>query len=94
MASKPDRSHSYVNSNCFPGEYQDRRNLQTVDCSKTVWILASNALDPIIKEFCKQNQKAIFLDDDPSEVLRLMKILGKQLKDEFKEQFLVRIPLC
>ncbi|KAK5139670.1 hypothetical protein LTR32_007296 [Rachicladosporium monterosium] len=31
------------------GEYQDRRNLHKVDCSKTIWIMATNAHDAIIQ---------------------------------------------
>ncbi|OCK84463.1 P-loop containing nucleoside triphosphate hydrolase protein [Lepidopterella palustris CBS 459.81] len=68
-------------------EYQDRRHLTTVDCSKTLWILATNALDPTIKEFCRRNEKAIFFDEDPSQMSKLMKSLEKQLKTEFKEKF-------
>ncbi|KAK4889331.1 hypothetical protein LTR27_011868 [Elasticomyces elasticus] len=33
------------------GEYQDRRSLDKIDCSKTIWILATNAHDAIIKDF-------------------------------------------
>jgi hypothetical protein len=86
-------SDCHLDLNHDIGEYQDRRDLKMVDCSKTIWILASNALDPTIKEFCKKNQKSIFLDDDPSELLRLMKVLGKELKDKFKERFEVSVPV-
>ncbi|KAK3324487.1 hypothetical protein B0T19DRAFT_486645 [Cercophora scortea] len=40
------------------GEYQDRRNLRSLDCSKSIWILATNAFDPTIHSFCRQNEKA------------------------------------
>ncbi|KAI1775492.1 P-loop containing nucleoside triphosphate hydrolase protein [Hypoxylon cercidicola] len=35
------------------GEYADRRNTQKVDCSKTIWILATNKFDSIIHDICK-----------------------------------------
>ncbi|KAJ2897400.1 hypothetical protein MKZ38_004701 [Zalerion maritima] len=43
------------------GEYQDRRNLDKIDCSKTIWILATNALDATIQDFCSTH-KVIFAD--------------------------------
>lgn len=58
-----------------------------IDCSKTIWILATNALDTTIQDFCTLNHKAIFLDDDESEKLRLMKRLSRELKEDFLSQF-------
>lgn len=69
------------------GEYQDRRDLRQVDCSKTVWILATNALDPTIQSFCKQHHTQIFQDDNENEKLRLMKDLSKAIKEDFLSQF-------
>jgi hypothetical protein len=69
------------------GEYQDRRDLKQIDCSKTVWILATNALDATIQSFCKLHHKPIFEDDDVSEKLRLMKSLSKAIKEDFLAQF-------
>lgn len=69
------------------GEYQDRRDLKQIDCSKTVWILATNALDLTIQNFCKLHHKPIFEDDDDSEKLRLMKSLSKAIKEDFLSQF-------
>jgi hypothetical protein len=69
------------------GEYQDRRDLKQIDCSKTVWILATNALDPTIQSFCKLHHKPIFEDDDEGEKLRLMKSLSKAIKGDFLSQF-------
>jgi hypothetical protein len=69
------------------GEYQDRRDLKQIDCSKTVWILATNALDPTIQSFCKLHHKPIFEDGDESEKLRLMKSLSKAIKEDFLSQF-------
>ncbi|KAN0104943.1 P-loop containing nucleoside triphosphate hydrolase [Hyaloscypha variabilis] len=69
------------------GEYQDRRDLKQIDCSKTVWILATNALDSTIQSFCKVHHKSIFEDDDVSEKLRLMKSLSKAIKEDFLAKF-------
>lgn len=75
------------------GEYQDRRDLRQVDCSKTVWILATNALDATIQSFCKVHQKPIFEDEDETEKLRLMKTLTKSIKQEFLSHFGVSLIL-
>lgn len=69
------------------GEYQDRRYSKQVDCSKTIWILATNALDATIQSFCKEHHKAIFEDEDEAEKLRLMKTLTKNMKKEFLSKF-------
>jgi ATP-dependent Clp protease ATP-binding subunit ClpA len=72
----------------FKGEYQDRRNLKTVDCSKTIWIIATNALDEKIENFCKRNPK-IFEEDDQEEREGLLESLNEAMKEEFKGQFKV-----
>lgn len=79
-------------ANAVLGEYQDRRHLTKIDCSKTIWILATNALDTIIQDFCKVHHKPIFEDDDPVEKNRLMKHLSKDLKEGFLSQFDVSVP--
>jgi len=72
------------------GEYQDRRDNQMVDCSKTLWILATNILDPIIMEFCRKNEKAVFIDDNMDNLASLVKTLGKDLRAGFKDETSVR----
>jgi len=74
-------------TNTSLGEYQDRRHLTKIDCSKTIWILATNALDTTIQNFCTLHHKPIFLDDDQGEKLRLMKHLSKELKEDFLSKF-------
>ncbi|RDL35746.1 Uncharacterized protein BP5553_06358 [Venustampulla echinocandica] len=69
------------------GDYEDRRNRSKIDCSKTIWILATNALDPTIKDFCSQNHDAVFIDDDQDKMASLMKQLSKQIKQEFLRIF-------
>ncbi|OCK78281.1 P-loop containing nucleoside triphosphate hydrolase protein [Lepidopterella palustris CBS 459.81] len=69
------------------GKYTDRRNRQPVDCSKTIWIIATNALDDIILDFCD-----IYQDDvhDTSDQLRhseLMTDLSNRLKKQLKSTF-------
>src|SRR3954447_15868661 len=75
----------------YAGDYEDRRNRTKIDCSKTIWILATNALDPKIKDFYDQNDK-IFVDSEPEEVVRLTKQLSKTLKQEFLNIFEVSEP--
>ena len=69
------------------GEYQDRRHQTTIDCSKTIWILATNALDHTIQEFCKTHHAEFFVSSDQAERQRLSKPLAKQLKENFLTQF-------
>ncbi|KAI0532320.1 P-loop containing nucleoside triphosphate hydrolase protein [Xylaria digitata] len=38
------------------GEYMDRRNWSEVNCLQTIWILATNAFDREIHEFCELNK--------------------------------------
>ncbi|KAK0669289.1 P-loop containing nucleoside triphosphate hydrolase protein [Cercophora samala] len=42
------------------GVHVDRRNMKLVDCSKTIWILATNAFDDTIHTFCKSHYKELF----------------------------------
>lgn len=72
------------------GEYQDRRHLTTIDCSQTIWILATNALDSTILNFCNSHEQALFVDDDQAEKLQLMKQLEKKMKQRFLQQLGVR----
>ncbi|KAF2233612.1 P-loop containing nucleoside triphosphate hydrolase protein [Viridothelium virens] len=65
------------------GEYQDRRNGDKINCSKTIWILATNMHDPVIQSFCVANNKALFVDEDESERERLLKQLSTKIKQDF-----------
>jgi len=66
------------------GEYQDRRTLTKVNCSKTIWILATNALDEKINTFCDRNEE-IITGEEPAKEL-----LAKRLSKELKKGFLAR----
>jgi hypothetical protein len=64
------------------GEYQDRRTLNNIDCSKTIWILATNALDATIQGFCEKNEQIL------TDSLAAKEKLGKELTKELKSAFL------
>ncbi|KAF2797999.1 P-loop containing nucleoside triphosphate hydrolase protein [Melanomma pulvis-pyrius CBS 109.77] len=64
------------------GEYQDRRKVAKINCSKTIWILATNALDAEIVSFCDRNEDIIIGDELVKEEL------GKQLSKELKKGFI------
>jgi ATP-dependent Clp protease ATP-binding subunit ClpA len=74
-------------SNIYIGEYQDRRNLAKIDCSNTIWVLATNAMDSTIKNFCSKHRETIFLHDDQSVHAPLMKQLSREIKEDFRSQF-------
>ncbi|KAK4155853.1 P-loop containing nucleoside triphosphate hydrolase protein [Chaetomidium leptoderma] len=44
------------------GEYRNRRTFEVVNCTKTIWVLATNAFDQTIHEFCDNNRAALFGD--------------------------------
>ncbi|KAM0511188.1 hypothetical protein ACHAPE_010139 [Trichoderma viride] len=67
------------------GEYQDRRNGDKINCSKTIWILATNALDNTILDFCEDNEA--ITGDDGDEKSRQVRKLSQQLRESFLQQF-------
>ncbi|KAH6608629.1 hypothetical protein Trco_001975 [Trichoderma cornu-damae] len=67
------------------GEYRDRRNGDKVNCSKTIWIMATNALDETILDFYEQNHDLAGEDED--ERSRLARKLSQQLREGFLQQF-------
>jgi hypothetical protein len=71
------------------GVYEDRRYRSAVDCSRTIWVLATNAIDEKIMEFCNQHSSVIFDEKDHVLRPRLIKDLSRIIKDEFKEKFSV-----
>lgn len=61
----------------------DRRISMKVNCSETIWILATNAFDDTIHEFCITNRKAIFNNNTAgSRQSPLMKQLSTRLREE------------
>ncbi|KAI2634775.1 P-loop containing nucleoside triphosphate hydrolase protein [Hypomontagnella submonticulosa] len=69
------------------GRYEDRRNGSIIDCSKTIWILATNKLDDSIHAFCQANEQGIFQSEDEDAQDRLVTKLCRQLRKEFIEEF-------
>ncbi len=61
-----------------------------VNCSKTVWILATNALDKRIIEFCGRNE-AIFDEDNPTQRESLLEELTSVMREDFLSVFKVSI---
>jgi hypothetical protein len=59
-----------------------------VDCSKTIWILATNALDKTIVDYCKAHP-AISEEDDRPKREGLLEQLTESMKDEFLSIFKV-----
>ncbi|OAA57584.1 ATPase, aaa-2 [Niveomyces insectorum RCEF 264] len=75
------------------GEYQDRRTLATVDCSRTIWILATNALDGTILGFCEDHPTILRQNDgnegdvDEATGQHLIKTLSGRLRGAFLDRF-------
>ncbi len=75
------------------GEYEDRRHRTKVDCSQTIWVLATNAIDEPIMAFCEKHKTSLLNGQDHTDRPMLVKKLAKVIKKAFKEQFKVRPPL-
>lgn len=71
------------------GKYTDRRNRQPVDCSKTIWIMATNALDDTILDFCDERGESVHRTqgDDGHAHAELMAELSAKLKKQLKNTF-------
>ncbi|KAI1454235.1 P-loop containing nucleoside triphosphate hydrolase protein [Annulohypoxylon moriforme] len=69
------------------GRYEDRRNGKIIDCSRTIWILATNKLDDDIHTFCDANEKVLFQSEDDRAQDRLVNELQQQLRTEFIGHF-------
>jgi ATP-dependent Clp protease ATP-binding subunit ClpA len=66
------------------GKYIDRRIKRPVDCSKIIWILASNALDPVIAAFHTSHRDLCERKDDLEELnYQLQLPLRSALKAKF-----------
>ncbi|KAK0899333.1 hypothetical protein LTR02_009733 [Friedmanniomyces endolithicus] len=68
------------------GEYQDRRNLHKVDCSKTIWIMATNAHDAIIQGFSTTHSRILFSEEHESEKRLLLRQLSYKIRDDFRSK--------
>lgn len=79
----------WVSSDASAGKFTDRRNRRQSDCSKIIWIITSNALDPIIVYFTKYNKIPVPCDDRDARAM-VARLQG-QLEDGLKENFGVSI---
>jgi hypothetical protein len=68
------------------GEYQDRRNLKTINCRNTIWVLATNALDGRITNFCENNE-ATFDEENSFQRESLFEELTFHMKNDFVSAF-------
>ncbi|KAH9908378.1 P-loop containing nucleoside triphosphate hydrolase protein [Xylariomycetidae sp. FL2044] len=69
------------------GIYSDRRNNNRIDCSRTIWIIATNALDDTIHEFCKTHEKVLYQTDNKAAQHKLLNQLTRKLRAEFVTRF-------
>ncbi|KAH0491273.1 hypothetical protein TgHK011_002710 [Trichoderma gracile] len=67
------------------GEYRDRRTGERINCSNTIWIMATNALDETILDFYEHNNAVV--GEDVDERIRLVRKLSQQLREAFLQQF-------
>jgi hypothetical protein len=69
-----------------PGRHVDRRNRSAIDCSQTIWIIATNAVDHIILNYCEAH-KDIFDVNDPLRQSYLVDELSTRMKKQLKTEF-------
>ncbi|KAE9987581.1 hypothetical protein EG328_002222 [Venturia inaequalis] len=67
------------------GEYQDRRTNKRIDTSQFIWILATNALDPVIMKFHDEHASVMSNENEKDEPVRtqLVSSLSQQLRSAF-----------
>ena len=77
--------------------YYDRRGQGGINCSKTIWILATNGFDQIIHNFCDNHGGVLFADhasDEADEKVRkLTRKLSREIQHESISMFGVSITL-
>lgn len=70
------------------GEYEDRRSGNMVDCSKVIWVLATNAVDSTILRFCEENQEVLHPTyREEAEKRNQLKNLCQTIQSAFKDRF-------
>lgn len=67
------------------GEYQDRRTNKMIDTSQFIWVLATNALDPVIMKFHDEHASVMSNENEKDEPVRtqLISSLSQQLRSAF-----------
>lgn len=73
------------------GQYRNRRSDDpagdTVDCSKTIWILATNLMDNLIHAFWRKNKEQLSQSEDEQQQDRLVRNLCRALRSESIEHW-------
>ncbi|QDS75402.1 hypothetical protein FKW77_003031 [Venturia effusa] len=71
------------------GIYEDRRDNDVCDTSRFIWVLATNALDDEIMEFCDDHANIMLGENDPDDTSRkfLMRELSTWLREGFVAEF-------
>jgi len=87
--SFPKSSSDSSEANTAAGEYEDRRSRTIVNCSNTIWILATNAHDEIIQDFYESHEEGLVRSRDKEEGVRLIKTLSSEIKNDFLSKFKV-----
>ncbi|KAI1739481.1 P-loop containing nucleoside triphosphate hydrolase protein [Xylaria scruposa] len=62
------------------GEYLDRRDSARIDCSRTIWILATNKFDDYILKFSELHQEELFESQNEQKETKLLDELNVELK--------------
>ncbi|KAI1328361.1 P-loop containing nucleoside triphosphate hydrolase protein [Xylariaceae sp. FL0255] len=69
------------------GIYTDRRNHKPVDIKRYIWILATNAFDDTILEFCKKSRTQLSESNNLRDQQNLLEDLQNRLRDRCKDKF-------
>ncbi|KAH8896376.1 P-loop containing nucleoside triphosphate hydrolase protein [Thozetella sp. PMI_491] len=69
------------------GRFVDRRTREPMDCSQTIWVIATNAVDGIILDFCESRKPEIFDTDDTVQHGLLMDELTANMRKQLKSEF-------
>ncbi|KAK7745128.1 hypothetical protein SLS62_009927 [Diatrype stigma] len=69
------------------GCYEDRRTHNLIDCSRTIWILATNQFDDSIHTFCGTNRHELFVSEDEQAQDKVVATLCRELRTEFSGHF-------
>ncbi|KAI0547615.1 P-loop containing nucleoside triphosphate hydrolase protein [Xylaria curta] len=62
------------------GEYLDRRDSTKIDCTRTIWILATNKFDDYILKFSELHQRQLFESQNEQKETKLLDQLNVELK--------------
>ncbi|KAI0860033.1 P-loop containing nucleoside triphosphate hydrolase protein [Xylaria cubensis] len=62
------------------GEYLDRRDSTKINCSRTIWILATNKFDDHILKFSELHQRQLFESQNEQKETKLLDQLNVELK--------------